>query len=59
MPETFYVEFASIIEEEIATDHGVRNKVATSMTSRSDGVGPFPTPILETSTVGHESPREP
>ena len=62
MPETFYEEFASIIEacvieEEIATDHGVRNKVATNMTSRSDDVGPFPTPILETSTVGHVSPK--
>ena len=64
MPETFYEEFASIIEAcvievEIATDHGVRRKVATSMKSRSDGVGPFPTPILETSAVSHESPREP
>ena len=46
--ETVEEEFASIleacvIEEEIATDHGVRNKVATSMTSRSDSAGPFPT----------------
>ena len=32
--------------------------VVTDMTSTSDGVGTFPTPILETSAIGPESPRE-
>ena len=64
LPETFYEEFASIleacvIEDEIAMEHGARNKVATNMTSRSDGAGTFPTPILETLAVGHKSPCEP
>ena len=51
MPETFDEEVASIIEEEIATDHGVRTEVATNMTSTTDGLGTFPTPILKTSAV--------
>ena len=62
MPKTFHEEFASIleacvIEDEIAMDRGVQNKVATNMTSRSDGAETFPTPILETPAVGHKSPR--
>ena len=49
---------ACVIEDEIATDNGVRTEVATNMTSTSDGVETFPTPILETSAVSPESPRE-
>ena len=63
LPETLNEEVASIIEacvieEEIATDHGIQTKVATNMRSARDGAGTFPTPILETSTVSPESPHE-
>ena len=49
-PETIYDEVASIIEacgieDEIATDIGVREEVATNMIFTSDGAGTFPTPI--------------
>ena len=63
LPETFNEEVISIIEarvieDEIATDNGVRTEVATNMTSTSDGIGTFPTPILETLAAGPKSPRE-
>ena len=36
----------------------VRTEVVMDVTSTSDGAGTLPTPVLETSAVGHESPRE-
>ena len=48
-PESFYGDFASILEAcEIEGEE-----------ETSGGAATFPTLILETSVVGHESPREP
>ena len=49
---------ACVIGEGIATDNNVRMEVATDMTSTTGGVKILPTPILVTSTVGHEGPHE-
>ena len=37
----------------------VAKRATKNNNEKNDGVGTFPTPILETSAIGHESPREP